>query len=211
MVLNWRPVGPQPALTYWQRRAFVAVSVLLVLVFVRAVVGGGGDTPDRVAGPALSPGPLPSPGATPVGPSGAPAPSSSPGSSNVPCQPADLKITVKADQASYPVGGRPQLQLSVLNTGATPCVRDLGQAAIELLVFSGTDRIWSSDDCAPGGPKKLTTLSPGDAAITRLTWSGRRSTPGCAGTQTPSQAGTYRVNARVGQVQVVGASFRFTG
>lgn len=217
MVLNWRPVGPQTALTYWQRRAFVLLVLLLVVLFFRSVLGGGG--PESVTGPVPTPRPVASAGtetgSTPVSVGGAPAPTSSPGSSSpgaavAPCEPTDLTITVKSDQASYPVGGRPELQFSVLNTGAEPCVRDLGQAAIELSVFSGTDRIWSSDDCAPGGPKKPTTLSPGTAAVTRLTWSGRRSAPGCAANAPPIQAGTYRVNARVGQLRVDGETFRLT-
>lgn len=208
MALHWRPVGPEPAPTYWQRRAVLAVAVLLVLLFLRAVLTGSDPAAtDTVASaspsPAASPTALPSatvsPGATP-----------SPSAAGTACSPAALTVTVKAERADYPVGGRPVLVLSVTNTGVLPCTRDLGQGAVELLVVSGSDRIWSSDDCAPGGPAKPVVLAPQEDSVTRLTWAGTRSRPGCEGSKDRAQAGTYRVNARVGDLQVEGGSFRFT-
>lgn len=109
------------------------------------------------------------------------------------------------------MGGRPQLELRVINTGSAPCTLDLGQSAVELLIFSGPDRIWSSDDCASGGAAKLTTLEPGKAATTRLTWAGRRSLPGCEGPKAQALPGTYRISGRIGDLQVEGAAFQFTG
>jgi hypothetical protein len=99
----------------------------------------------------------------------------------------------------------------VTNQGPTPCTADLGQAAIELLVVSGSDRIWSSDDCAPGGEAELTTLEPGKAVTRRATWDGRRSLPGCEGSKARAKAGTYRVTGRLGQLRVEGDAFRLTG
>jgi hypothetical protein len=72
----------------------------------------------------------------------------------------------------------------VTNTGTGPCTRDLGQAAVELLVFSGKDRIWSSDDCAPGGKKDVTTLEPGKPAVQRVTWNGAARCPAARATRT---------------------------
>ena len=122
-----------------------------------------------------------------------------------------MTVTVKADRDSYPIGGRPVLELAVTNTGTTPCTLDLGQGAVELLIFSGSDRIWSSDDCASGRGAKITTLEPAKPAVTKLTWAGRRSLPGCEGPKAEAQPGTYRVNGRVGDLQVPGSSFRIIG
>jgi hypothetical protein len=205
MVLNLRPVGPEPATTYWQRRALVLAAALLALLVVvlllRALLGGD-EEPDRLAGAAARPSASPSA----VAASASPSPSPTLG----PCPPSALEVTVRTEEETYPVGGRPELELSVSTTGTVPCQRDLGQAAVELLVYSGADRIWSSDDCAPGGPAKLTTVVPGTPDVTRLTWSGRRSLPGCAGPEEQAQAGTYRVTARVGELRVEGSPFRFT-
>lgn len=209
MALHWRPVGPEPASTYWQRRAAVAAAVLVPLVLLTTLLGGD-DEADTLAGApsteTAAPSLAPTPGPTPQV-SAAPTPTAP----AVPiCQPDALKISADADKEAYPVGASPRLSLSVTNTGAAPCTRDLGQAAVELLVTSGKDRIWSSDDCNPGGPKTVTTLQPGKAAVQRLSWDGRRSRPGCTGAKERAAAGTYRVSGRVGQLRVEGDVFRFT-
>ncbi len=97
------------------------------------------------------------------------------------------------------------------NTGSAPCTLDLGQDAVELLIFSGADRIWSSDDCTSTGAAKPTPLQPGKAVPTRVTWAGRRSLPGCKGPKAQALPGTYRISGRVGELQVEGGSFQFTG
>lgn len=202
MALHWRPVGPEPAPTYWQRRAFLAVAVLLLLLLLLFLLTSSGGGQERVATSGASPSPNASSSA---GPSGSPQPSASPGST--PCDPPALTATATTERNDYPVGGRPVLVLTVTNTGTTPCTRDLGQGAVELMVVSGSDRIWSSDDCAPGGPVKSVVLAPQEESVTRLTWAGRRSQPGCAGDKAATQAGTYRVNARLGDLRVEGSAF----
>ena len=214
MVLHWHPVGPEPAPTYWQRRAVVLAVVLVVLVFLVTALTGSDGTPSEqvvAVGPSSA---APSPAGTGTGPA-TPAPTSSPTAGPTPspsaavtaCAPGALTLSATADRPDYPVGGRPLLVLTVTNTGATPCSRDLGQGAVELLVVSGTDRIWSSDDCAAGGPAKQVVLDPSEASVTRLAWTGRRSLPGCAGDKRAAQAGTYRVGARVGDLRTQGAPF----
>ena len=205
MALHWRPVGTEPASTYWQRRAVLATGAVLLLAVLFSLLSGGDKAPDRLAeAPASSP---------PVAPSAAPvasaAATASPATTAI-CQPDALVVEALVDDDSYGVGSSPKLSLRVTNKGTVPCTRDLGQAAIELLVFSGSDRIWSSDDCAPGGPKDVTTLQPGKAVTRRATWSGTRSLPGCEGSKAQAQPGTYRVTARIGQLRVEGDAFRLT-
>lgn len=217
MALTWRPLGPEPAQTYWQRRALVLGVVLALLLAVALAVTRGADPDsDRLASATPSGSPaLPSGEPSPAPPpTGAPAPSAAPSGSPSalePCVPPALQVVTASDAESYPVAGRPVLELRTTNTGPSPCQLDLGAAAVELLVFSGEDRIWSSDDCGSGGPAKLTTLQPGKPVSTRVTWTGRRSLPGCAGPKSEAQPGTYRVTGRVGSIPVSGGSFRITG
>ena len=217
MALNWRPLGSEPAQTYWQRRALVLGVVLVLLAaVVFAITRGADPDSDRLASadptgspgiPAAEPSPaLPSPGA----PVSSAAPSGSP-SALAACVPPALQVVTASDAESYPVAGRAVLELRTTNTGPAPCTLDLGAAAVELLVFSGEDRIWSSDDCGSGGPAKPTTLQPGKPVSTRVTWTARRSLPGCAGSKSEAQPGTYRVTGRVGSIPVSGGSFRITG
>lgn len=227
MPLHWRPVGPEAESTYWLRRAVLAVGVVLLLVLLTTLVGGG-DDPDTLAGdasPSPSPvaGPTTSPTASPSGtasptasPRGTASPSASPGATPTSspggrCDPDALTIEPAADQDSYSVGSSPRLSLTVANTGSTPCTLDLGQAQVELVVTSGGDRIWSSDDCAPGGEPGIVTLEPREPAVQRVTWNGLRSQPGCPGDRTRAEAGTYRVAGRVGDQRATGDSFTLTG
>ena len=222
MALHWHPVGPESAETYWMRRALVALAVLVPLVLLLSLLTGGGDDALVEADATASPSPEPSAASSPD-PNASPDPSASPGTSASPgasasptasptaaaaaCTDAVLRVEAAATEATYAVGASPRLQLTVTNTGTTPCSRDLGQAAVELQVVSGADRIWSSDDCAPGGDADVVTLAPGKAEVSTVTWSGTRSRPGCEGDEERATAGTYRVNGRVGELRESGESF----
>ncbi|MGB8650950.1 MAG: DUF4232 domain-containing protein, partial [Mycobacteriales bacterium] len=127
------------------------------------------------------------------------------------CTDTALALTVTTDADSYPLGASPRITLTARNASAAPCRRDLGSGAVELLVFSGADRVWSSDDCQQGRAADPVTLPPGGTRSVVLTWSGKRSAPGCSGTRTEAKAGTYRVAGRVGTLRQDGSVFRFRG
>ena len=215
MALNWRPVGPEPETTYWQRRAVVALAVLVPLVLLLSLLGGGDDdrlsaAPDATATPVPSATPTSAPLPS-IGPGLMPAPSPSPTPTVVPCAPDAVTIAAAATEDSYAVGARPRLELRVSASGPQPCTADLGSGAVELLVFSGADRIWSSDDCGPRGGSEIKTLQPGTPDVSRVTWPGVRSAPGCTGDKAAAQPGTYRVAARVGERRVEGEPFVLKG
>lgn len=217
MALNWRPVGPDPEQVYWQRRAVVAVAAgvsLFILIFLLSRAFGSGDTVQAGAETSATPARTAdaSPSAAPmIGPTaGSPSPGPTPSGAVAACAQDAVELGATVERDSYPVGGRPRLTLTVTNTGSTPCTRDLGQAAVGLTVFSGADRIWSSDDCAPGGPASVKTLAPGKPEKVGVTWAAKRSQPKCAGDQAQAEAGTYRVSGRVGDQKVEGDTFRFT-
>ncbi len=212
MSLHWQPVGPEPASTYWVRRAVLAAVVLLVLwSLVALLTGGGTDTVEQGAAELTA-----SPSATSQAlppESGQPTASASPSPSVqvTACADAALAVTAEAERDSYALGATPTLVLTIKNTSDAPCRRDLGPGAAELLVMSGRDRIWSSDDCSPGGAPGPVVLSPQESDVTRLTWSATRSRPGCEGAKTPIEPGTYVVSARVGELRVQGSAFRVEG
>ena len=213
MSLHWQPVGPEPASTYWTRRAVLALVVLLVLYGLVALLTGGGGTdtveqgaPESSASASATPQALPPETAEPTA-----SASPSPSVEVTACADADLAVSAEAERDSYPIGATPTLILTVKNTSDAPCRRDIGQGAAELLVMSGRDRIWSSDDCAPGGEPGPVVLAPQKSDVTRLTWSATRSQPGCEGPKSTIEAGTYVVSARVGELRVQGSAFRVEG
>lgn len=204
-----QPTGPLPASTYWRRRVLVLVAVVVLLVLgVKACTG---DDPEgslkagATASPSASVAPSPSTSPAAVAsPAGAPSPVPVPA-----CGDAALQVTVESDATAYPKGAAPRFTLSVVNTGTRSCRRALGPGAVELRVFSGEDRIWSSDDCSKGTGQGILELAPKEARQLTVQWPGKRTKPGCK-TGDTAQPGTYRVSARVGDIVRQGSVFRVT-
>jgi hypothetical protein len=206
MALN--PVGPLPASTYWRRRAVLLLGVLAVLLLVRSCAGGGGTTRKD----SLSSTPKPTATAKAVTPRptavrSTTPPTTPPVAASPLCADAQLTLTATTDASTYGPGGTPRITLSVKNTSATACRRDLGEGAVEFLVFSGQDRIWSSDDCSPSTATGIATLPAGGSQAIVRTWPGRRSKPQCAGTKAPAAPGTYVATVRLGTLRNSSAGF----
>jgi hypothetical protein len=115
-----------------------------------------------------------------------------------PCADGDLRVTARTDATSYPAGQKPVLSLVVTNAGTVPCVRDLDAArqAVAVVRRPG-DGLWGSNDCSPGDTDDVRTLQPGEEVVFSVRWSGRTSTPGCAGERTTVAPGTYQLLARL--------------
>ncbi|MCW2543045.1 MAG: hypothetical protein JWM40_597 [Frankiales bacterium] len=193
MALN--PVGPLPAATYWRRRAVIVLAVLAVLLLGRSCLGGssgGNQAPSK-------PKPSASPSKT-AAPSGA-APAACPDSA--------IKAEASTSESTYAIGSKPKLTLVISNTSSTACTRDMGSGAVEFIVFSGEDRVWSSDDCGSSTGASVVTLAPGARKEVTFTWAGKRSKPACAGSHEAAKPGTYRVVGRAGTLTSSGAVFRF--
>jgi hypothetical protein len=200
------PVGPLPPSTYWRRRAVLLVGVLVLLLVVRSCASGGGARKTS-AKPKVTPRPTATRSVGPL-----PTRTSAPPVATGPlCADSALTLTGTTDAPTYGLGATPRLTLTVKNTSATACRRDLGSAAVELLVYSGPDRIWSSQDCSPGTGVSPVTLAPGGTQAVVRTWPGKRSKPGCTGTQAAAQPGTYKVVVRVGTLRTDGDFFRIHG
>lgn len=203
------PRGPLPPGVYWRRRGLTLLAVAVVLLLLSRACGSGGkpdalspsSTPSPTASRTASPKPKPSGSATTKSPSPSPTPSPTTSAPLGPCKAADLLLTAKADAQAYPAGRRPVLTIGIANKGKVPCTRDIGQAAREIRVMSGTDRVWSSDDCSPGGGSDVVTLVPGAAPRTfSVTWSRKRSVPGCKTGTKEAAPGSYKVTGRFGDL-----------
>ena len=202
-----QPVGPLPASTYWRRRVFLLVLLVVVALVLLKACGGDDDKGSpRSSGSSPTPSPVasvtpsPSVAASPSPP--APAPLQT-------CRDTVLQVTTESDAESYPSGGAPRFTLTVRNIGSVACRRALGPDAVELRVFSGEDRIWSSDDCNDAKGEGVLTLKPGEAQALTVRWPGKRTKPDCDVGEV-AQPGTYRVSARVGSIVRQGSVFRIT-
>jgi hypothetical protein len=205
----FEPVGPLPASTYWRRRGVLLAVVLVLLFLLKSCVGGGGSTPKPQA--STKPSATPSASATPkVTASPRPTATKPPVAAGGACTDAVLKLEVKTDADTYTVGSSPTFTMTITNTSSVACTRDLGSKAVSLRVISGTARTWDSDDCTTGSDSDSARLTPRvPKQVVSLTWSGKRSQPGCPSPRPQAAPGTYQVFGTVGTLQSARVVFHF--
>ncbi|MCJ7827177.1 MAG: hypothetical protein MUP36_02925 [Demequinaceae bacterium] len=190
------PVGDLPPEVYWRRRVIVlafGVLALVVLYYLLKSAFDGGE-----------PGPSPTPDVTP---SVSPSPSES-FSGEPPCGVADLLINLSPISRDFPDPGIPSFQATVTHTGLADCVLDPRAPETELLITSGSDRIWSNLDCAQSvldGTSLL--LSPNETVTLTAGWPRIRSDESCSlGLQIPLP-GTYHALLTLQGVESTDAVF----
>jgi hypothetical protein len=227
------PVGPLPASVYWRRRVLAFATAVAVLLVGWVALPDGGDSPLDTAAAVGSPTPeggSPSSlAATPPagggggsgGSGGGPADPATPSATTtarpappappIPCSDRALQLRILPERPSYQVGQQPVLDLVVRNVSTVACVRDLGAAHQEVLLYDGANRrLWSSNDCYPGGSKDPQVLGPGDSASFSVTWSGLSSRPKCAGERVRVGAGAYILLGRLGTLVSKRSPIRLT-
>ncbi len=116
------------------------------------------------------------------------------------CRPKDLRVTLRGGHRRVAVGSTVRFELSVINGSSTSCRVVINRRDFELRITSGTDRIWSSDDCARLVPGIGKVVGPEKDVAWTMTWNGRRSRPGgsCATRPQTPGAGYYYATARLG-------------
>jgi hypothetical protein len=211
-----RPRGPLPARVYWTRRlVLVAVAFALVFGVARLLGSGGGSgggpsaqpvgadasTPavaGTTAGSPVSPSATTTrrPGSTATRPAGKAAPSvlASPAGA---CRDEDVVATPSVRGHAY--AGRPVVFDLTLVTGTTPaCTWTVSASSLVVKVTSGSDRIWSTQQCTGAVLKQSVVVRKDVPVAVTVVWNGQRSDAGC--TRTTSWAGT-------GYYHVVAAAF----
>lgn len=181
-----RPAGPQPARVYWLRRAVVLGGFVLVVLLLWSMVRGGGDGGDAAADD--------KPEAQVTAPE-----TEQPDEGARTCTGADLTLVVTADAATYAAGANPTFTVRITNTSDSSCTVDAGDASRELLVTSGSDRIWSSLDCvAADAPERVLLLPAGQSDDpVAVPWPRVRSNETCGEGLPAPRAGTYHVVAKL--------------
>jgi len=178
------PVGPNPSRVYWVRRVVVLVGIgalAIALFWIAGTLGLRGDADGAKADAATT-----QTGQQPPAEAGSPAD----------CAAAALQLAVVTDATEYASGANPVLHVSVTNTGTTPCTVDAGAAAREVVITSGSDRIWSSKDCAgPQDASRQLLLTAGGKDLVDIAWARLRSATSCPTGLPAPRAGTYQVAA----------------
>lgn len=193
------PVGPNPPRVYWVRRAVVLVAIALVVALAALAVWAFALRDDGAVDAAGTEGAAGSNAsvdgeqpADDAAEEGDQADDATPGD----CTAADLELSVTPDAALYPADVAPVLQVAVANVGSAPCTVDAGDASRQVVISSGTDRIWASQDCATSETaSRQLLLDVGARDSVDITWARVRSAQECAPELPATRAGTYQVVA----------------
>jgi hypothetical protein len=235
-----RPVGPEPAQTYWLRRVAVIAAAVVVLAVIAALIVNGTSSGSAVqASPppptlvvAETATPTPTPSATPsasVSPTAArattaapttAAPSAAPRSTQAAtktspppparCVPSSLRPTLTGKQQLTPKEAN-TFRLSLINGSGRTCIASVTRDNFELKIYSGSDRIWSTKDCATVIKAMTRKLGPEQAVEWSLSWNGRRSRTGCQSRPEIPRPGTYYATAQLAGAQPVQLRMILTG
>lgn len=197
-----RPRGRLPARVYWFRRGLVlGTPVLLVIGFAHLLGGGGGSTPPKAeladAGTSTHSTPSSPHPSGPTATDTAPIiPSSTPlATPDGPCKTDDL--SVQPGVPSPKAGGPVIIQVQV-STTRDACTFTASPKTLAVKVTSGSDRVWSSQDCHSAVPTRSLIVRSSTPVTVPVSWNGRRSVPGsCNDTQAWARAGYYHALAAV--------------
>lgn len=220
------PVGPEPSETYWARRLAVLIALVVVVGLVVALVVSASrastvsadPVPPAAAPPAATPTPSDSPSASSSPLTSATAPptpsprasasaepsaktSKSPRAKPTPtgpvaCRPKELRTTLTGKQRLEPEQ-KTTFTLSLINGSDQTCVVSVTPENFELKIYSGTDRIWSTRDCAKAVEKRSTKVKAEDAVEWTMPWDGQRSRSGCRTRPEVPLPGTYFATAQL--------------
>jgi hypothetical protein len=187
------PVGAKPGWVYWARRAgivaaLIAVIVIVVVAFrppdatnVNAVPAGSPTVSQPAAStPAATETPSVTASPTPTGP--------------LACDQTNSGLSLAGYQ-KVKQDAKQSFKVGVKNTGGQPCVLDLTASNFSLSVTSGTDRIWSTADCAKWVPAKKQTLKAQQSYEFSIDWGVARSAAGCKDVKGKLNPGTYVAQA----------------
>jgi len=183
-----KPVGELPPEVYWRRR-IVIITVLVLMVVViwflaTAPRGGPSSDEGNTANPTASP---------------EVTTSASPGSTvdvARPCDANDVAITTTPNPNTFPAGSLPVFDVTITMNGLSPCKLTASPETSELLITSGSDRIYSSTDCpndATINTREFILQPDSPDEMFQVTWNRQRSAPGCTTVTSEPQPGTYHV------------------
>lgn len=114
------------------------------------------------------------------------------------CRPQDVVVTfdfAEKDRDTYGGGAGPGFKVTVVNVAEQTCTVDVGPEAVELIIHSGSDRIFSTADCAEGKREKQ-QLTQGRPYEYTLDWERNRSFTDCRDSSAKAQPGWYRANLK---------------
>jgi hypothetical protein len=111
-----------------------------------------------------------------------------------PCSAHDIVATPSVKGSAY--AGRPVVFRLALTTKESPaCTWTVSPRAVVVEVTSGSDRVWSTQQCPGAVPKQEVVVRRDHPVTVTVAWNGQRSDEGCTRSTTWAETGSYQVTA----------------
>ena len=194
-----RPRGPLPPRVYWTRRLLVVVVALGLVFGIAHLLGSGGGTSAPAArrvGAVASATPTTAAAPTQTATTRADAsPSPTPlASPSGPCASSDIVATPSVRGTAY--AGKPVVFAMKLTTKVSPaCNWDVTAESLAVRITSGSDRVWSTQDCVGAVPRQSMVVRKDQPVSVTVVWNGQRSDAECTRTTPWAEPGYYHVVA----------------
>lgn len=204
---------PLPRRVYWFRRTLVlVVASAMVFAVGQLLAGQPGEDGDPSARPASSAGStgsstgsstFPTDGATsdtapsrrPTNKAGKPRRVRTPlAMPTGPCRDSDVRVVPTLGGPAY-AGADVVLTLKLTTFASPACNWEVSNGSVAVKLTSGSDRIWSSQECRSAVPTVPVVLRTSKAAYVDVTWPARRSDSDCSRLTNWAMPGWYHVSA----------------
>ncbi|SEP60513.1 hypothetical protein [Microlunatus flavus] len=106
------------------------------------------------------------------------------------CPADDVRSTLTGPR-KVKAGKSAKFSLSLINGSDKSCYAKVTGANFRLTIVSGSDRIWSSEDCPKAVPAQSRKLTPQKSVDWTMRWDGTRSGKGCKERKESPEAGYY--------------------
>ncbi len=202
-----RPRGPLPARVYWTRRLLLVVVAFALVFGLARLLGSGGSggpsarpvgatpssTDARATTPAATPQATPTAGPGKVGKKAkaTPTPLASPSGT---CSDSDVVATPSVKGTAY-AGQSVVFTMTLATRVSEACTWDVSSQTLAVKVTSGTDRIWSTQECSGAVPKQSVVVRRDHPTTVAVGWNGQRSDTDCSRSTAWAEPGYYHVVA----------------
>lgn len=115
------------------------------------------------------------------------------------CSASTTTVSLAAGSGSVALGSKVAFTVRLANTSKTDCNWDFAKQPVRVDVVSGSDRIWSSGDCAAWSPRGVAKVPAGKSYSFGVAWPTQRSAQNsCKASAEKLGAGYYVATAQTG-------------
>ena len=111
-----------------------------------------------------------------------------------PCEDSDVQVLPSVDGDAF-AGQDVVITLNLTTATSPACTWQVSPSSVVLKLTSGSDRIWSTQDCPAAIEQQSVVVRKDDASKVQVRWSGQRSDDECTRTTPWAQPGYYYAEA----------------